>query len=146
MKSTENKIPRVFLDTNVLLDYILFRNDESLAAEFIFDSSLDLKLSLYIAAHSLTNIFYVLRKEFPVAERKQVISLLCSVCNVVSISSENITKAIDSGCTDDLEDALQIQCAVESDCDYFVTRDSELFEGSPVPVVMPHELVSKLAL
>jgi replication initiation and membrane attachment protein DnaB len=37
MKSTANNIPRVFLDTNVLLDYILFRNDESLAAEYVFD-------------------------------------------------------------------------------------------------------------
>jgi predicted nucleic acid-binding protein len=88
----------------------------------------------------------VLGKEFPVAERKQVISLLCSICNIVSISSENITKAIDSGITDDLEDALQIQCAVESDCDYFVTRDLELFKGSPIPAVLPHDLVEKLAL
>lgn len=146
MKDTASNIPKVFLDTNVLLDYILFRNDESIAAEFIFDSSLDLKVSLYIAAHSLTNIFYVLRKEFPIEERKQVISLLCSICNVVSISSENITKAIDSGITDDLEDALQIQCAVESDCDFFVTRDLELFDGSPVPAVLPHELVYRLSL
>lgn len=146
MKNTANNIPKVFLDTNILLDYILFRNDESLATEFIIDASLDLKVSLYIAAHSLTDIFYVLRKEFPVAERKQVISLLCSICNVVSISSDNITKAIDSGWTDDFEDALQIQCAVESDCDYFVTRDLELFKGSPVPAVLPHELVSGLSL
>jgi hypothetical protein len=72
--------------------------------------------------------------------------LLGSICNVVSISSDNITKAIDSGCTDDLEDALQIQCAVESDCDYFVTRDLELFKGSPIPAVLPHDLVEKLAL
>ena len=61
MKSTADNIPKVFLDTNILMDYILFRGEEAPAAEYIFDSSLDLKLTLFIAAHSLTNIFYALR-------------------------------------------------------------------------------------
>ena len=146
MKNTADKAPRVFLDTNILMDYILFRGDEALAAEYIFDSSLDLKLSLHIAAHSLTNIFYALRKEFSVAERNQVVQLLCALCDVRPVSSENIIKAIDSGYTTNLEDALQIQCAVESDCDYFVTRDHDLFEKCPVRTLLPHELIRELSL
>ena len=146
MKNTANRAPKVFLDTNILLDYILFRGDEALAAEYIFDSSLDRKLDLYIAAHSLTNLFYALRKEFPVAERNQVIQLLCALCTVQAVSSENIIKAIDSGYTTDLEDALQIQCAIESDCSYFITRDNELFEKSPIRTLLPHELISELSL
>ena len=146
MKNTADKIPKVFLDTNILMDYILFRGDEALAAEYIFDSSLDLKVSLHIAAHSLTNIFYALRKDFPVSERNQVIKLLCSLCSVQSVSSENIIKAIDSGYTTDLEDALQIQCAIENDCSYFITRDKELFEKCPVKTLLPHELIRELSL
>ncbi|MBR3126465.1 MAG: PIN domain-containing protein [Mogibacterium sp.] len=146
MKNTANKAPRVFLDTNILMDYILFRGDEALASEYILDSSLDRRFSLHIAAHSLTNIFYALRKSFSVAERNQIIQLLCALCNVQPVSSENIIKAIDSGFTTDLEDALQIQCAVESDCDYFVTRDQELFEKCPVRTLLPHELISELSL
>lgn len=146
MKNTADNRPRVFFDTNILLDYVLFRNDESLAAEYIFDASLDCKLDLFIAAHSLTNIFYALRKEFSVAEQRQVVRLLCSLCNVRPISADNIEKAIDSGYTSDLEDALQIQCAIESDCDYFITRDHELFEKCPVRTLLPHELVRELSL
>ena len=146
MKSMADRVPRVFLDTNILLDYILFRNDESLAAEYIFDSSLDLKVELYIAAHLLTNIFYALRKDFPVSERNQVVQLLCALCKVVPVSGESIIKAIDSGYSPDLEDALQIQCAVESDCSYFVTRDRELFEKCPIRTLLPHELVRELSL
>ena len=146
MKDTANSIPKVFLDTNILMDYILFRGDEALAAEQIFDSSLDLKVNLYIAAHSLTNLFYALRKSFSVAERNQVIRLLCSLCNVRPVSDDNIIKAIDSGYTTDLEDALQIQCAVESDCDYFITRDHELFDKCPVRTLLPHELIRELSL
>ena len=146
MKNTANNPPGVFLDTNILIDYILFRGDEAPAAEYIFDASLDNKLSLHIAAHSLTNIFYALRKSFPVAERNQVIQLLCALCKVQAVSSENIIKAIDSEYTSDLEDALQIQCAIESDCSYFITRDQELFEKCPVRTLLPHELISELSL
>lgn len=146
MKSTADKSTRVFLDTNILIDYILFRGEEALAAEYIFDASLDLKLHLYIAAHSLTNIFYALRKSYSIAERNQVIKLLSALCTVVPVSGENIEKAIDSGYTSDLEDALQIQCAIESDCSYFITRDHELFEKCPVKTLLPHELIHELSL
>ena len=146
MKNTADNIPKVFLDTNILMDYILFRGDEAPAAEYIFDSSLDLKLTLFIAAHSLTNIFYALRKSFSVAERNLRIRNLCALCTVQTVSAENIIKAIDSGYTSDLEDALQIQCAIESDCDYFITRDHELFEKCPVRTLLPHELVRELSL
>ncbi len=146
MKSTADKITRVFLDTNILIDYILFRGDEAPAAEHIFDASLDLKLHLYIAAHSLTNIFYALRKTYSTAERNQVIRLLSALCTVVPVSGETIEKAIDSGYTSDLEDSLQIQCAIESDCSYFITRDHELFEKCPVKTLLPHELIHALSL
>lgn len=146
MKNTADNIPKVFLDTNILMDYILFRGDEAPAAEYIFDSSLDLKLTLFIAAHSLTNIFYALRKSFSVAERNLIIRNLCALCTVQTVSAENIIKAIDSGYTSDLEDALQIQCAIESDCDYFITRDQELFESCPVRTLLPHELIHELSL
>ena len=146
MKDTADNIPRVFLDTNILMDYVLFRTDEALAIEHIFDSSMDLKLSLHIAAHSLTNLFYVLRKEFTAAERNIIVLNLRALCKVAPVSGENIEKAIASGYSSDLEDALQILCAIESDCDYFITQDHELFEKCPVRTMLPHELIRELSL
>ena len=146
MKDMADNIPRVFLDTNILMDYVLFRTDEALAIEHIFDSSMDLRLSLHIAAHSLTNLFYVLRKEFTAAERNMIVLNLRALCKVAPVSGEKIEKAIASGYSSDLEDALQIQGAVESDCDYFITRDHELFEKCPVRTLLPHELIRELSL
>ena len=146
MKSMENKVPKVFLDTNILIDYLLFRGDEAMSAEYLFECSLNEDIDLHIAAHSLTNIFYVLRKECSAEERRQIILNLCSLCRVESVSDEKIEKAITAGFTGDLEDALQIQCAVDSGCDYFVTRDLELFEKSPVRTVLPHSLIQELSL
>lgn len=146
MKNTADKTPFVFLDTNILIDYVLFRGDEALAAEYIFECSMNGDIDLYIAAHSLTDMFYILRKEYSSSERKMIIRNLCALCRVVPISAENIEKAVLAGFSDDLEDSIQIQCAVESGCDYLVTRDAELFSESPVRVVLPHELIRELSL
>ena len=146
MKNTADNIPKVFLDTNILLDYILFRTNEALAIEYIVDSSMDLKLNLHIAAHSLTNLFYVLRKDFSAAERNTLLLNLCAICKVEPVSGGSIEKAIASGYASDLEDALQIQCAAECDCDYFITRDKDLFDKCPVKTLLPHELIAELSL
>ena len=47
---------------------------------------------------------------------------------------------------DDLEDALQIQCAVDCGADHLVTRDAGGFGKSPVKAIAPHSLIHELGL
>lgn len=146
MKSTDSECPKVFIDTNIVLDYLGERTADIPALEMLVEASLDNKINLVIAAHSLTNIFYITRKRFSVAERFQIIKSICGICRTHPVSGEIIEKAIDSGYTSDLEDAVQIQCALESDCTYFITRDRDLFDKCPVRTLFPHELVRELSL
>lgn len=146
MKNTENRTPRVFLDTNILIDYILFRGEEALAAEYIFESAMASAVSIYIAAHSLTNLYYSVRKDLSHGERDLTLLNLCAICNVLPVSGKNIEKAITAKYSRDVEDSLQIQCALDAGCDYFVTRDRELFKKSPVKTLLPHELIKELSL
>ena len=138
--------PKVFIDTNIILDYLCDRANDIHAYEMLVEAALENKITLVIAAHSLTNIFYITRKEYPAAERLLIIKSICGICKTQPVSGEIIEKAIDSGYASDLEDALQIQCALESDCDYFVTRDQDLFAGCPVRTILPHELIRELSL
>jgi predicted nucleic acid-binding protein len=143
---SETRLPRIFLDTNVLLDYLYFRSEEALAVEYIFNVCMHDTLDCYIAAHSLTNLFYICRKDFSEAARKQIVLNFCAFCHVKEISGRIIESAIDGGYSDDLEDALQIQCAIESRSDYILTRDPDGFAKSPIPVLLPHTLIHKLKL
>ena len=146
MKNTANKPPKVFLDTNILIDYLLFRGDEALASEYLFDSSMNNMIEIHISAHSLTNLYYILRKEYSSEERKFIILNMCAICKVEDASGSKIEKAITGDLAEDVEDALQIQCAIDSNCDYFITRDQELFEKCPIKTLLPHELISELSL
>lgn len=146
MKDMTSDCPKVFIDTNIILDYLGDRTSDIPACEILIEASLDNKIDLVIAAHSLTNIFYITRKRFSEDERLQIIRSICGICRIQPVTGEIIEKAIDSGYTTDLEDALQMQCAVESDCDYFITRDHELFEKCPIKTLLPHELISELSI
>lgn len=116
---------RVFLDTNILLDYILDRGPASIRAEQIFDACVRGEIECCIAPHSLTNIFYILRKSYTVAERKFIIKNLIALCEVQSVDKALLEKAIDDERFDDLEDALQMACAEQWQADTFVTRDKD---------------------
>ncbi len=145
-KSRKATAPRVFLDTNILLDYLYFRGEEALAAEYIFNVCANDSIECFIAAHSLTNLFYITRKDFSDAARKQIILNFCAMCHVQEISSDTVEKAIANGYSDDLEDALQIQCAVDCGADHLVTRDAGGFGKSPVKAIAPHSLIHELGL
>ena len=144
--TTDRKVPRVFLDTNIILDYLYFRGEEALAAEYIFDVCVRGDIECWIAAHSLCNIFYIIRKDFSDAERNSIILNLNAICSVQPISGKTIETAIEAGWSNDLEDALQMQCAADCNADYLLTRDEKGFENSPVRTMLPHQLIHELQL
>ncbi|MDR0290270.1 MAG: PIN domain-containing protein, partial [Treponema sp.] len=48
----------------------------------------------YIAAHSITNIFYILRKQFSASERKEMLIELCEFIEVAGIQRKQIIDAL----------------------------------------------------
>ena len=116
---------KAFLDTNILLDYVLDRGIDSNKADEIIDSCVRGEIECCIAPHSLTNIFYILRKTHSVEERKSIIRNLIEICEVASVERKTIEKALDDDRFEDFEDALQMACAEQLKADMFITRDNE---------------------
>lgn len=63
----------IFLDTNIVLDFLIQREPFFLEADKIIQIGLKSKNSLFIAAHSILNIDYIIRKFYSCAERKFII-------------------------------------------------------------------------
>lgn len=116
---------KVFLDTNILLDYILERGANSVIAEDIINDCVRGEIECCVAPHSLTNIFYILRKTHSVDERKFIIKNILALCDVQSMDKRLIERAIDDERFDDLENALQMACAEQWGASRIMTRDKE---------------------
>ena len=64
---------RVLIDTNILVDLLLGREPYYDIAYDILTMCADKKIYGYLAAHSVPNLFYILRKFLTKEERREVI-------------------------------------------------------------------------
>jgi predicted nucleic acid-binding protein len=135
----------VLIDTNIILDYLLTRQPFLDNADKVLNLCLKQKCNGYIAAHSITNIFYILRKDFSVSERKKMLIKLCEFVEVASIQKKQVIDALVNEDFDDLEDRLQVECARMVNADYIVTRDITDFSASPIPAILPEDFLKKMA-
>ena len=75
---------RVLVDSNVILDVFLMH--ESLSDSYrVMKLCSERKIEGYTAAHTITSLFYILRKKFTPDERREMIFDLFSVLKVVQV-------------------------------------------------------------
>ena len=64
---------KILIDTNVLLDYILLREPFAQSAQKIIDYCRQELLEGSIAAQSVADMFYILRKNIAIDERRRIL-------------------------------------------------------------------------
>ena len=132
----------VLLDANIILNYLTNRNDPyTQDCVEIMNTCVAGKITPYIAFHSLSIIWYVLRKTHSEDMRRKVLRNVCSIVNVASASREQILDAIDREDFRDFEDCLQDKCAQMAEADYIVTCNVKDFKNAEIPVLPPNQLL-----
>lgn len=131
----------ILVDTNVILDVLLKREPYDSVAQTIITKCADREVIGYIAAHSIPNLFYILRKNYSQKERRKFIRNLCDIFHVSDLNAEKIISAIENEKFVDFEDCLQEECAVEVMADYIVTRNEGDYKTSRIKVIGPDEFV-----
>lgn len=134
----------VLIDTNVIVDVLLDREPFSQNAWDIMQMCIENKIKGVIAAHTVTNLFYITRKSISREERIAFIKDLCAVFRISALGKRKILHAADNDDFSDFEDALQEECAFDADADYIITRDKADFASSRVKVVTPDEFLSMM--
>ena len=134
---------KIFLDTNVILDYYLDREGFSDEAERIFTYGCGNTLSLFISSLSFSNVAYIARKKFPGDAIYSVLESLLEFAEVSSVDS-HIVKSSVSLRAKDFEDAMQYFSAKEIGADCIVTRNVKDFDFAEIEVLTPHEFLEKI--
>ena len=132
------------LDTNVILDALLERSPWETDAGAIMQADLDGQFVAYVTATSLTDIFYVTRRQAGRERAWELVQATLNQLSIISVGGDELEAAVMLAGTD-FEDNLQIACAMSLRLDFIVTRDSSGFTGSPMPVLTPQQLLSRLS-
>ena len=133
-------IRRIFLDTNIVIDYLSKREPFSEGALRIFSLSPKYH-QLCISALSFTTIYYVLRKHFEQKMLLEMLAVLQGLVEVLPADDEVISLAIHSEFAD-FEDAVQYYTALNGNCAIIITRNPKDFRKSEIPVCTPSEFFS----
>ena len=133
---------KVFLDTNVILDYLLKRKPFYESAKKIFDSCLFL-IDGFVTPHSLIDIFYMLteRTDSSLEYCRNTIQKLAIVLTVVPEDEKTVKSASANVSFADFEDSMQNQAACRMGADYIITRNLKDFDNSEVQIISPDEFV-----
>ena len=115
---------RVFLDTNILLDYGLDR-DGADYAENILQLGHQGLIELYASYLSYANMGYILRHH-PVAERYELVRMMRQPVDVLPCDANQLDAGLLTEVID-FEDMLQYQCALAAGCDMVVTNNKKDF-------------------
>ena len=127
---------RILFDTNVVLDVLLDRQpyvDASAAAWATVETGASEGM---LAAHAVTTIHYLIRKEMGNIKAKRIISAILRVFAVADVDGAVIQEAVHLPFSD-FEDAVTAAAARLPRCECIVTRDPKGFRGSPVRCLTP---------
>lgn len=133
---------RILIDTNVLLDYLLEREPFFEDAKEIMKLCADGKTKACIAAHSITNMFFILRKDFNEKERREVLSSLCSIFDIEGIDKAKLVSGLANEDFSDFEDCLQMECAKAYGADYIVSRNITDYSASEIKAIEPKDYLA----
>ncbi len=117
----------ILIDSNIILDVVQEREPFCSNAKKILSLCIAKNINGFVTAHSLCDIFYILRKDKTLEERLLMIANLCKYVTVISEKQDDFEVVSKNPETKDLEDSLQMVCAENACLDYIVTRNIKDF-------------------
>ena len=127
---------RIFVDTNILLDVLLEREGYYYDALKIWANAENGNVEACIAAISLNNIHYVMRKLKSETTAMIAVKILLRIFKVIPVDADILGLAVDFH-DKDFEDDIQLQCALKAKCSQLFTRNPNHYDHSAIAVVPP---------
>ena len=138
-------IKKVFLDTNVLIDYLARRGQFFEPAAQIVQLGQERKIKILVSALSFATASFILEAHHKLSNEAIVrkFSEFIKMCNITPVDSLVIEEAIASQFSD-FEDAMQYFSAIREDADAIITRNVNDYSTSQVAVFDPQSFLNML--
>ena len=133
---------KYFLDSDVILDFILKRAPFNQPAREIFDLAYNDDVKVFFSSLTVSNIHYLLRKQYGNEGAIQKIEELVRFCKILPVGEKEIFSAMKSGFPD-FEDAVQHFTALQdSQIEGIITRNTVDYRKSQLAVYTPESFLA----
>ncbi|MGX8698019.1 MAG: type II toxin-antitoxin system VapC family toxin [Prevotella sp.] len=136
---------KVFLDTNILIDYLARRGKFFFPAAQIVQLGQQRKCQILVSALSFATASFILESHHKLSNDIIVrkFAEFVKMCNVTPVDSLIINEAIDSRFAD-FEDAMQYYSAIREGADAIITRNSSDFNAAQIAIYEPQSFLDML--
>lgn len=131
---------KLFVDTNVVLDLLQYREPWVRDTLVLFQMAKDKKVELVVTDLTFINVVYIAGKNFDKKKLYETLTGLKKLVSVISIGNACIEQALNGSFTD-FEDAVQYFAAKREKVDFILSRDTNGFNMSDIPVMNVSEFL-----
>ena len=135
--------PKVLIDINILLDVLQMREPFYEASARLLALVEIGQVKGYIAAHSITTLFYLIQKDQSSAQARANITSLLQFLEIAPVTQNTIEQALNLDYRD-FEDAVQMISALQCKAEYLITRNVSDYKPALLPVVQPVDFLGTL--
>lgn len=130
------------LDSDVLLDVYLQREPFFIDSAKVLSKTKRKQIAGYITPLSLSNVAYLLQKDYSKKMVIEELKKLCSFIEIIAMNKKSVLDALESNFTD-FEDALQNYAAENNVIiSHIVTRNVKDYQNSKLLILPPSEFLS----
>ena len=135
---------RIFIDTNILIDFLARRSQYFNPAWGIVSRSTKGDVIL-VSALSFATASYIMTNHHKMSGETiiQLFDNFVKTCRVTTVDSQTIDESIVSE-FDDFEDAMQYYSALREQADVIITRNKDDYMAAQIPVYEPQEFLDML--
>ena len=134
---------KIFVDTNVIIDYLVDRAPFADDAEAVIDVCTRDGNEGAFTGLSAFNAVYIIGRSTGRREAELLVKAVSSLIGLLPIDPDDIKSNLGAE-PPDFEDSLQIAAAQSWGADVIVTRDMVGFANSPIKVVTPAEFLGSI--
>jgi predicted nucleic acid-binding protein len=131
---------KVLIDTNVVLDVLINNSAFSAHSKKIFDFAEQRRITGFISASAITDIFYIAQRKLGKKTAKEAIKKVLKVFSPATVTDNNIYQALDLD-WDDFEDSVQYIVGKGLFFFYIVTRNTQDFTSGSIPAATPEQFI-----
>lgn len=132
---------RLLFNTNIILDIALMRTPHYNDSASVFRKADNKLVYGFVTATTITDIYYIAKKEKGHQIAIEFISNLLQFTDVIGIDREIIIDSLSSKFTD-FEDAIQSIASSYNNIDYIITRNTKDFSDSVIKAISPSDFLN----
>jgi predicted nucleic acid-binding protein len=133
---------KAFIDTNILLDVLTGREPFYENSAIIWSLVEKELVKGHISAISVNNVYYIVKKQKGQSEAEKVVDKILKDFKVIPLTYE-ILKLARTIKEKDFEDIIQYFSALQTGCDFIITRNKKDFPKKRLEIVDPVEFIEK---